>query len=203
MSAQATRLDRTGSVDFADTEPVPVPLGDHVYDVVPQRLGRVRSRMGVELRDLTDLGNIEGGIEGFVSEGLARVHRFLGIFVPDLMELHEFEGYGSAGALERDEYVEVEDRGPTLPQIVNAVERVLEVNRIDLLRHLKNVFSPDLLRAMVQEQAVKTVWGSETPSSPTSSSTPTPASPSIPSGTEAPTEPESPSGSPSLASTPS
>lgn len=195
----ATRLDRNGSVDFAEVVPRPVPLGGSVYDVVPQKLGRIRSRLGVELQGLESIGDVEGGLQGFVGESLERAHRLLSVFVPDLMPVWTFCGFGDEASWAADDYDEARDAGPTLPQIVYAFETVLEVNRLDLLGHLKNVLSPELIRALIQERALDLVRAqvaeeSATPSSPTSSSTPGPDAPSTSSGMTLPIEQASPSG---------
>lgn len=168
----------------------PVPLGDHTYTVVPQKMGRIRSRLIPQFRGLDQLLNLEGAsVDTLLDEGMERAHALMLVFIPDLMPLHEFCGYSTSEAQKAGEYHEGSDHGPDFPQLRNAFETCLRVNSFDLLGHLKNFFSPELIRAVVQERLLDEVVKareSQTGSSTTTSSTSGPDLESTPSGTTLP-----------------
>ncbi len=160
-----------------------VQIGDYTYTVVPQRIGRLKKRLGRAVGDLESLGG--DSLADFVTSGLERAHGVLKVFIPDLMPLHEFCGYRSAEAMENDEEEEGE-YGPTVPDIVRAFEVVMQVNRLDLLGHLRTVISPELIRAYISGQVADAIRGGQTTDSLSSPSTPG-ASASTSSGTTPPT----------------
>jgi hypothetical protein len=167
------------------TEGAAVQIGSYTYSVVPQRIGRLKKRLGRALGDLESLGG--ESLLAFVDSGLERAHDVLKVFIPDLMPAYEFLGYRSQDAMDADEDEEG-DYGPTLPDIVNAFEVVMRVNRLDLLGHLRSVISPELLRAYISSQAADLIRGdSRTTSSASSASTNGAASESTISGTTPPT----------------
>ncbi len=168
-----------------------VQLGDETYDVVPQRVGRVKKHLGREIAALSDF-QLSGGLDGFVSSSLERTWRILKVLIPDLMPLWEFQGYRSEQAMDEDEFLEDgKEYGPTLPQIVDAVETVMEVNRLDLIKQLGKIVDLDLIRLQVNQMVATAMResleaGQTTPSLSTSA-TPGPDTPSMTSGTTAPT----------------
>jgi len=170
-----------------------VSLGDYTHTVVPQRIGRLKKRLGRAMGDLQNLN--AGSLEAFVDEGLERAHAILAVFIPDLMPLYEFCGYRSQAAMEDDADDDEGEYGPTLPDIVAAFEVVMRVNRLDLLGHLRSVISPTLMRAYVSEAIADSLRASDplgrTSSSPSTSSTPGPDTPLTTSGTTLPTSVES------------
>jgi len=174
------------AVPEASTSPE-VHIGDYDYLVVPQRIGRLKKRLGRAIGDIESLAG--DSVAEFVDQGLERAHEVLKVFIPDLMPLHEFCGYRSEAAMEADEDEDGEF-GPTLPDIVHAFEVVMQVNRLDLLGHLRSVISPELIRAYVSGQVADTLRGGATSDSPSSPSTPG-ASASTTSGTTPPTSPTS------------
>lgn len=190
------KLERASSVDLNGLGTV-VALGDQSYSIVPQRIGRLRSRLGVEFKGLeamTQFGD-DATFDGLIGSSLERAHSILGVFIPDLMPLHEFCGFSTNEAYEADEYHEASDHGPDLTQLRVAFETCMKVNSLDLLSHLKNVFGPELIRAVVQEQVLTRVRASM-PESPTPPSTSTssmsgPESESTISGMTPPTSGES------------
>lgn len=164
-----------------------VALGDYSYEVVPQRIGRLKKHLG---RTFGDIANLSfESVDGFVDELGDRAHRVLQVFIPDLMPLYEWLGYRSQDALDNDEEPE-DDKGPTFPQIVSAFEVVMQANRFDLFSHLKAVVSPDLLRAQIAGALARTMDG-QTMTSQSTSSIPGLDTPLTTSGTSSPTSDES------------
>ncbi len=162
-----------------------VVIGSYTYAVVPQRIGRLRKRLG---RALGDLENLTGDtLADFAGASLERAHAILKVFIPDLMPVYEFCGYRSQEAMDADED-EDGDYGPTVPDIVNAFEVVMRVNRLDLLGHLRSVVSPELIRAFVSSRVAEAIRAtSPTDSSASSASTSGLPSESTTSGMTAPT----------------
>lgn len=187
---EVTKLNREAPVDLNGAG-TPVPLGDEVYTLIPQKIGRLRSQLPLQFRELESLADLEASsLDGFIGQSLERAHGVLKVFIPNLMPVHVFCGFGSVEAYERNEYFEEQDHGPDLPQIKNAFIEAMRVNALDLFGHLKNVFGPDLLRAVLQEQVLTRV-ASPTPSSTSTSSTSGPDAESTTSGTTPPTSSES------------
>jgi hypothetical protein len=67
------------------------------------------------------------------------------------MPKYEWLGFATEQTMKADDYVEAQDRSPDLDQIVEALETCMHVNRIDLVKHLKDLVSPDFRKAMVQK----------------------------------------------------
>ena len=195
------KLERAHGVDLNGAG-TPIALGDQTYTIVPQKIGRLRSRLGVELKSLESLSSaLEGtSFDAVIGTSLERAHGLLSVFIPDLMPVHEFCGFSTQEAYEADEYHEASDHGPDLTQVRVAFDVCMKVNSLDLLAHLKNVFGPELIRAVVQEQVLTRVQGalteateesSLTPSSTSTSSTSGPESESTTSGMTPPTSDQS------------
>lgn len=161
-----------------------IRLGSYEYTVVPQRIGRLRRHLGRAMSDLESLGG--DSLAEFVGASLERAHGLLKVFIPDLMPIYEFSGYRSEAAMEADEDDDG-DWGPTFPDIVNAFEVVMRVNRLDLLGHLRSVISPELIRAYISSRMADVIRDSQTSSSASSASTPGPPSQSTDSGMTLPT----------------
>lgn len=142
---------------------LPVDLGlddkgeaTNVFHVVPQRHAKVLRRLmgkdGVfaSFEEFASLaGDDESGtdLDKFLHAIGGKLYDTLLIFIPDLMPRWEFEGYGSEGHFERDEYVEELDRSPSSPQIQTAFETIIQVNGLKWVRKLSAFFDPKLLRA--------------------------------------------------------
>lgn len=98
-----------------------IALGNHKgIPVVPQKHARLRHRLGAQ-----DFANIMGRNYGTES------YRLLCILIPTIetsIPLWEYEGYGSQEQMDRGEYVEELDNGPTTAEIVNAFEVALKVS---------------------------------------------------------------------------
>ena len=191
------KLERAAGVDLNGTGTA-VALGEQSYAVIPQKIGRLRSRLGVELRNLETLTQMgeDASFDGLIGSSLERAHGILEVFIPDLMPLHEFCGFSTREAYDAQDYHEASDHGPDLTQLRVAFDTCMKVNSLDLLGHLKNVFGPDLIRAVVQEQVLTRVRAalpeamedsSPMPSSTSTPSTSGPESESTISGTTPPT----------------
>jgi hypothetical protein len=170
---------------------IKVQLGQHSYTVVPQRHAYLQRKLGSAISDL-------GGVE--VSGGASalgalpdQAYSILRVFVPDLMPLHEWNGYASQDAAERDAYNEADDNSPDPAQIVDAFRAAMKVNRIDLLAHLKDLVGPGFLRAKMQE-VLGGAMAEMLESGIDSGNTPLPpgGSPSANGGTAAPTDQPTP-----------
>jgi hypothetical protein len=174
--------------------PVHVQLGDHSYAVYAQRVGYLENRIGSTVSKLGTL-NIEG-VEELVTSLGGSAYGLLKVFIPRLMPEHEFRGYPTEEAHAAREYDERYDKSPSFAQIVTAFQTAMRVNRFDLFGSLKNLLSPELLRAMTNKAVAESVQRGLP--SPSGSSTSTPDTTSTPSGTTAPTSIEN-SDSPSPA----
>lgn len=176
MEPAPTKLTRNSRVDLNGAG-TPIALGDQTYSVIPQRIGRLRSQLMPMFRNMDSfLPSFEGAsIDSILDQGMERVHSVLIVFIPDLMPMHEFCGFSTVDAYEAGDYHEGSDHGPDLPQLRVAFETCFKVNSLDLLGHLKNVFSPELIRALIQEQVLGKMQevrqDSQTEPSTTSSST--------------------------------
>lgn len=167
-----------------------VTLGDTQYEVIPQRIGWLRSRLGVALGQLSNLQLDSDNVVGMLG---ARVYSVLQVFIPDLMEEWEFQGFPTREAMEKDEYDPDYDRSPTASQIKEAFAAATKVNEIDLLKHLGKLIGPEVIRGwmagiMADElTARRTMRDSESPSVTTGPDTPstTSGSPSPTSGLSA------------------
>jgi hypothetical protein len=163
-----------------------VSLGGHTYEVVPQRIGRIKKRIG---RQLSTLADLSGG--NILDVGMERAHSIIEVFIPDLMPLHEWLSFSSESAMNDPEAEEAEDLGPTWPEITTAFGVITRVNDFDLVKHLGKVINPELVRAYVSsflfEQMDSLTAGTDGTTT-DSSSTPstTGASESMTSGTTLP-----------------
>jgi hypothetical protein len=123
-----------------------VTLGEHSYAVYPQKIGYLENRLGKSVETLLTQG-IEG-TEDVVSALGGAAYNVLRVFIPRLMEEHEFRGYRSAAALEAGDYDPEADASPSFPQIVGAFETVTRVNRFDLFSHLGKLVGPQMREAL-------------------------------------------------------
>jgi hypothetical protein len=141
-----------------------IELGPYRYTIVPQKIGRLRHSLreaftpgaddsddalaeAEELAEKVDSGQGEDVVEQLGGQA----HAVLGVFIPDLMPKYEWLGFATEQAMKDDAYVGAQDRSPDLDQIVEALETCMHVNRIDLVKHLKDLVSPDFRKAMVQK----------------------------------------------------
>lgn len=151
-----------------------ITLGENTYTVVAQRHAYLERRLGPQFAEAVSL--VSGGASQLIASGSEGYHGILSIFIPDLMPLWEWRGFGSLSAYEQttlwkttdgsqgtDQYDERQDKSPDLDQMVEAFEAVSEVNRIDMLGKLKELAGPDFfgsrlwtaLRARVEVEGIR------------------------------------------------
>ena len=138
------KLTREQAADFGNA--ADVILGSREYTVVPQRIGYLRSKLGVVLAGVLDQDLTGNNIMDFLGD---KLYGTLKVFIPDLMPEWEFHGYATMEAMAEDVYDEQYDDSPSPTQIKRAFQAVSEVNEIDLLRHLGKLIGPDLIRSWV------------------------------------------------------
>src|SRR5262245_6148845 len=191
----AEKLVRERLPDMAERRLV--RLAAHEYPIVPQRIGYLRSKLGVALGNLDQLG-LEG--ENIVDVLGDRAYGVLKVFVPGLMPEWEFMGFATQEAMDGNDYDEQYDKSPSLKEIKTAFLAAAEVNEIDLLKHLGKLIGPEVIRGYVAGVLVDNLESRrQTSDSPSSSAPSTEPTPSMTSGTTLPTSNDQ-QGSPSLAS---
>lgn len=163
---------------------IKIQLGNHQYTVVPQRHAYLQHKLGSTLMELGSIAPDEGA--SMLSGMTAQVYTVLKVFIPELMPEYEFQGYSTKAAYEAQEYDEDADQSPSPDQIIGAFEGAMKVNRLDLLRHLKEVVGQDFLlaqaRVAIADATTKALEASPTSpsengaSDSTSSTTPAPTS---------------------------
>lgn len=127
-------------------------LGDKSLPVYPQPWRRIVKRLGRVL-DALQAASTEDGFEAeqFVGSLQGRLYETLVTFLPKLPEFvpeYEFNGYESPVAWTEDRYDEDKDKSPSLPQIIDAFDLIVEVNGGKrFLALLGRVFDPKMLRA--------------------------------------------------------
>lgn len=119
-----------------------VQLGEHIYDVVPQKLGRLKRQLGSRLDSLADATVGQDNIIGLLGD---QAYSILGVFIPDLMPKWEWDGYRSESAADADDYEEDTDHSPDADQVVTAFRVAMSVNKLDLFKHLGKIVDPSML----------------------------------------------------------
>lgn len=164
-----------------------VVLGDHEVPVYPQRHAYLTNKLG---KWMTSMIGSEGNLD--TDDALAflggRAYEVLSVMIPTLpkrMPKWEWDGFGSADAAQAGEYVEEEDKSPTVPQIVDAFNAAIAVNRFDIFKAVMSVVDPQLLRTWLNAKLAEKLTLTDSPNSPgqngdagqTSSGTTLPTSP--------------------------
>lgn len=152
-----------------DADAIPIQLGETTYQVVPQRIGYLRSKLGVALGGLLDSEVSTDNILDFLGD---RAHAVLAVFIPDLMPAWEFAGFPTREAMEGGDYQEEYDRSPSPRQIRAAFSAAAAVNEIDLLKHLGNLIGPDVIRSYLAGMVADSLTSDSESSSVTSGATP-------------------------------
>lgn len=178
-----------------------IALGRHTYTVIAQRHAYLQRTLGPKVAELGELDVNAGNAATAVAGGL---HSTLSIFIPDLMPEWEWNGYASPTAADADDYDAEADNSPTVDQMVIAVEAVAEVNRLDLLKHLKGLVGPDFRKAIWARAEVELTQFIASTGEPASERSPSQSgeSPSMNGGTSDPTEDASSAGPTPASSTP-
>lgn len=152
-----------------------VQLGDRTYEVVPQPLPLLKHDLAEKFEQLANM-DVQGsrGIGDFLTGNL---HSVLSAFIPDLMPLHEWEGYPSAAAMEKGvldrEYAR---KAPTGPQAKLALDVAMKANDLDVWRNLGDLLDPTTRRELVGAAVQTMMKGSPSTTSPNGSSLPALAS---------------------------
>lgn len=120
---------------------VEIKLGDHDNIPVPeQRIGYLENKARKFITGLSGINLDAGDVD--TASFLAKLSReqayeLLCLIVPKVakrMPLYEFAGYASNDAMVAGDYDEDADRSPTFPEIVNAFETAVKVNRWDIFK---------------------------------------------------------------------
>lgn len=150
-----------------------ITLGQHTVPVYPQRWAYLENRLGRTLSEFVGRSTALSG-ENFASFLGEEAYKALCVFLPQLpsrMPEWEFRGYPSREAWEQGEYDEQKDSSPTFPEIVEAFETIIQVNRFDVLGSLGKRLS----EATERTQALQSSQSSplRNGGSPSTSSSPT------------------------------
>lgn len=146
------KLTREQAADFGNV--AEIKLGDHTYVVVPQRIGYLRSKLGVVLSGLVDADLASNNVIQFLGD---KVYAVLKVFIPDLMPEYEFHGYATKEALAKDEYDEEYDHSPSATQVKQALAVCTHVNEIDLLSHVGKLIGPEVIQSWFQTVMVSSM----------------------------------------------
>jgi hypothetical protein len=139
-----------GTEVIAAARDAQVKLGDHTYNLVPQRHAYLQRRLGALMEQLSGIEDIAGAA---ILDSLGdQLYQFMRIFIPDLMPEWEYKGYGIEEAMEADEYVEINDHSPAWADEVAAIEVALRVNRLDLIKHVAKLIDQLGMRDFIRAQ---------------------------------------------------
>jgi hypothetical protein len=73
------------------------------------------------------------------------------------MPEYEFFGFPSKEAYDNGNYDEEADDSPTIPEIANAFEVAIRVNKFDLLSVIKNIIDPKELRSPISKRIAEAI----------------------------------------------
>jgi hypothetical protein len=150
----------------ARRSPIPAYAQRHAY--LTNRLGKFIDVMASQADGLDSISSAVSVMGDSAYDVLCALIPNLSKRVPKW----EFAGYGSAEAYEQGEYDENEDKSPTFPEIVEAFEIAVRVNRFDVFKALGSLVDPKMLKAELSLWISDRLSGSE-------------SSPSISAGSEA------------------
>lgn len=176
------------SLPAIDADIETVQLGTTAYEVIPQPVPFLKADLGEAFAALTanpdlDVSNVGAAFTG-------GIHGVLKVFIPDLMPVHEWEGYGSAeamatGVLDRELARRL---APTGPQIKLALRVSLKVNGLDGYRALWAMVDPTTRQVLVSKVLRKFETFLESTPSASDSSPPVPTPSMTSSSPASPTE---------------
>lgn len=134
-------------------DPTGVQIAGERYEVLPQRIGRLRRKLTLIATAFSAMG--EEGTEGAIDSAGTQLHELIRVFVPDFMPEYQFEGYASETAREQDQYDEQADRSPSLPELIELFEAVYQVNGAErLMRLVTGVVDPKVVRQIIRNEMV-------------------------------------------------
>lgn len=165
-----------------------VELGGQRYQVIPQQVGYLQHRLGDGLEDVLDAGLSSDGANQLAGMGKA-AHEILSVFIPDLMPLHTFLGYGSAEAMEARTYDAHQDHSPTVLEIRDAFSAAARANGGELLSNLKKMLGTELIRKGLA-LAISQTASQRLPKSPPASGASGPTNSGADGATDAPRPPQ-------------
>lgn len=148
-----------------------MPIAGRSYLIVPQKLGRLRSHLGVIFSALA--GAAQAGEQIDTASILrSKPYELLQVFIPDLEP--EWKLWG---ALTEESYAAGQfddDAGATFPELHTAFLAALRVNHFDLLAVLGKLINTDLLVKAINVQIAgyleQTLTSSSSPLGPASAS---------------------------------
>lgn len=141
-----------------------IDLGDEVLEVVPQKLGYLKHRLGDALGDLAERSF--DGADDVLSILGDQAYEVLGVFIPQLhdqLPKWKWDGYASPTAAEQGQYDVDGDNSPDADQLVTAFQIVMKANKIDLFKHLGKLVDPTVGRAFLTERLMNSMTGNSSP----------------------------------------
>jgi hypothetical protein len=140
--------------------PTKIRLGEHEVDVFAQRHAYLENKLGKWFAALAESSQQNLDVNNLLAFLGGQTYDVLVVMIPTLgrrMPRWEFDGYGSQEAWEAKDYDEQLDKSPTVPEIVNAFEVAIQVNRFNVFGALTKIVDPRMLRALVNERLAATI----------------------------------------------
>jgi hypothetical protein len=134
--------------------PTIVTLGDAEVPVYPQRHAYLQNKVGKWMQSLVDNQGDLNTADALAFLG-GNAYEVLSVMIPSLpkrIPRWQWDGYGSAEAAEAGEYDEEQDSSPTIPQIVEAFNTAVAINRFDVFKAVLKVVDPTMLRNWINAQ---------------------------------------------------
>lgn len=138
---------------------IEVTLGEATVPVYPQRHAYLTNKLGKWFAELTQSGD-DVGSDDVMAWVMGNSYEVLSVLIPTLpkrMAKWEWDGYGSADAAAAGDYDESQDKSPTVPQIIDAFNVAIEVNRFDIIKAVLKVVDPNLLRQWINAQLAERI----------------------------------------------
>lgn len=144
-----------------------VSLGKHhevpVYPQPHARLTNHFNRWVVELGPALKEITVENGADEFLASIGSSAYDLFEILIPAYTKrcpYYEFCGYPSKEALEDSNYERTDadyDSAPTFPEILDAFQIAIKVNRFDVLKILGSFIDPKVIRGLINERLARLV----------------------------------------------
>lgn len=142
-----------------------IKLGNHEeIPVYAQRWAYLANRTSKEVMDILSQAEVVGA-EGELSFSMvdwagSSTYGLLNSLVPTVgkrMPEYEWHGYISKEAWDNQEYDPDNDPSPTIPEIIEAFNVAIRVNRFDLVSVLKNIIDPKELRGPITKRIASAI----------------------------------------------
>lgn len=126
-----------------------VQLGPAFYEVIPQPIPYLRRAMPVVFASLSEEEVTADNLGELLTQ---KPYELLSIFLPDIMPMHEWEGFRSADAMETGDFDVVTARkiAPTGPQVRSAIMVCFRANGLDIWQHIGRFVDPTMLKPLIQ-----------------------------------------------------